>query len=143
MPDQALISWSGGKDAALALHHARRRPDLAITHLLTDDAGQYRHMHRHFASHATTPHQKGIYVDPTNPLIHTNTVEGSFSIFKRGMKGVYQHCGEQHLHRYLAEFEFRYNHRIANGVDDKARTVEGLKGIVGKRITYRRPDDVA
>ena len=68
--------------------------------------------------------------------IHSNTVEGYFSIFKRGMRGVYQHCGEQHLHRYLAEFEFRYNHRIANGFDDRARDVEGLKGIVGKRLTY-------
>ena len=107
-------------------------------HLLTDDAGQYRHMHRHFASHHTTPHAKGVYVDPFNPVIHTNTIEGSFSIFKRGMKGVYQHCGEQHLHRYLAEFEFRYNHRVANGFDDRQRAEEGLKGIVGKRITYRR-----
>jgi hypothetical protein len=67
-------------------------------------------------------------------------VEGAFSIFKRGMKGVYQHCGEQHLHRYLAEFEFRYSNRVALGVDDKARTVRGLAGIVGKRLTYRRPD---
>jgi hypothetical protein len=55
------------------------------------------------------------------------------------MKGVYQHCGEQHLHRYLAEYEFRYNHRIANGVDDRQREDLGLKGIVGRRITYRRP----
>jgi hypothetical protein len=53
------------------------------------------------------------------------------------MKGVYQHCGEQHLHRYLAEFEFRYNNRTANGFDDRARAVEGLKGIIGKRLTYR------
>ena len=59
------------------------------------------------------------------------------------MKGVYQHCGEQHLHRYLAEFEFRYNHRIANGFDDRQRAREGLAGIVGKRITYRRPDVLA
>lgn len=71
--------------------------------------------------------------------IHSNTVEGYFSIFKRGMKGVYQHRGEQHLHRYLAEFEFRYNNRVANGFDDKQRAVEGLKGIVGKRLTYARP----
>lgn len=56
------------------------------------------------------------------------------------MKGVYQHCGEQHLHRYLAEFEFRYNHRIANGVDDRARAVRALGGIVGKRLTYALPN---
>lgn len=59
------------------------------------------------------------------------------------MKGVYQHCGEQHLHRYLAEFEFRYNNRIANGVDDRARTIAGLKGIVGKRLTYSAADGIA
>lgn len=68
----------------------------AEANLLTDDAGQYRHMHRHFASHRTTPHTKGRYVDRENPTIHTNTIEGSFSIFKRGMRGVYQHCGQRH-----------------------------------------------
>jgi transposase-like protein len=108
-------------------------------HLLTDDAGQYRHMHRHFASHATTPHTKGVYVDPTDPRIHTNTIEGSFSIFKRGMKGVYQHCAEHHLHRYLAEFEFRYSNREATGTNDAERTTRALAGIVGKRLTYGGP----
>ena len=106
-------------------------------HLLTDDAGQYRHMHRHFASHNTTAHTKGNYVDRERPWIHTNTIEGSFSIFKRGMKGVYQHCGEQHLHRYLAEFEFRYSNRVALGVNDTARADLLLAGIVGKRLTYQ------
>jgi len=62
--------------------------------------------------------------------------KGYFSIFKRGMKGVYQHYGEQHLHRYLAEYEFRYNHRIANGFNDGDRSEQALKGIVGKRLTY-------
>jgi transposase-like protein len=107
-------------------------------HLLTDDAGQYRFMHLHFASHATTPHMKGVYVDPENPLIHTNTIEGSFSIFKRGMRGIYQHCAKKHLHRYLAEFDFRYSNRAANGFDDAARADELLKGVVGKRLTYQR-----
>ncbi|MDN3647080.1 transposase [Pontixanthobacter aestiaquae] len=79
-------------------------------------------------------------MDLENREIHSNTVEGYFSIFKRGMKGVYQHCGEQHLHRYLAEFEFRYNNRVANGFDDRARSVAAVKGIVGKRITYQQPD---
>lgn len=109
-------------------------------HLLTDDAGQYRPIGRYFASHGTTAHTKGNYVSRENPVIHTQTVEGSFSIFKRGMKGVYQHCAEQHLHRYLAEFEFRYNHRIANGFDDRQRAREALAGIAGKRLTYARPD---
>jgi hypothetical protein len=67
-------------------------------------------------------------------------VEGAFSIFKRGMRGVYQHCREHHLHRYLAEFEFRYNTRQANGFDDRARSREAVRGIVGKRLTYARPD---
>jgi hypothetical protein len=66
-------------------------------------------------------------------------VEGYYSIFKRGMKGIYQHCGEKHLHRYLAEFDFRYNTRIALGVNDTERTDRALKSIAGKRLTYRRP----
>lgn len=108
--------------------------------LLTDDAGQYRFMHRHFASHDTTPHMKGGYVDPENPEIHTNTIEGSFSIFKRGMRGIYQHCAKHHLHRYLAEFDFRYTNREATGCNDADRSIAALKGIVGKRLTYARPD---
>ena len=70
--------------------------------------------------------------------IHTNTVEGYFSLFKRGMRGVYQHCGKQHLHRYLAEFDFRYNNRIKLGINDSQRADIALKGISGKRLTYRR-----
>jgi hypothetical protein len=73
-------------------------------------------------------------------LITSNTVEGYFSIFKRGMKGVYQHCGERHLHRYLAEFDFRYSNRIALGVNDAERAARALKGAEGKRLTYRQPD---
>jgi hypothetical protein len=69
--------------------------------------------------------------------VHTNTVEGVFSVFKRGMKGTYQHCAEKHLHRYLAEFDFRYNNRIALGVNDVARTDRIVQGVVGKRLTYR------
>lgn len=109
----------------------------AEARLLTDDAGQYRHMHRHFASHNTTAHTKGNYVDRLNPEIHTNTIEGSFSIFKRGMKGVYQHCAGKHLHRYLAEFEFRYSNRVALGINDADRADVLLGGIVGKRLTYQ------
>ncbi|MGH6677517.1 MAG: transposase, partial [Bradyrhizobium sp.] len=68
---------------------------------------------------------------------HTNTIEGFFSIFKRGMTGIYQHCSSVHLKRYLAEFDFRYNQRVALGVSDPARTEAALRGIVGKRLTYR------
>jgi len=68
---------------------------------------------------------------------HTNTVESYCSVFKRGMKGTYQHCDEKHLHRYAAEFDFRYNNRVALGVDDVARTEAIVRGIVGKRLAYR------
>lgn len=104
--------------------------------LMTDEATMYRKIGRQFAQHGTTTHARMEFVSPADRTIHTNTVEGAFSIFKRGMRGVYQHCAEQHLHRYLAEFEFRYNTRTANGFDDKVRAVEAMKGISGKRLTY-------
>jgi hypothetical protein len=72
--------------------------------------------------------------------VHTNTVEGYFSVFKRGMKGTYQHCAKKHLHRYLAEFDFRYNNRIANGIADTERADRAIFGVSGKRLTYRRID---
>src|SRR2546423_1647264 len=71
--------------------------------------------------------------------VHTNTVEGYYSIFKRGMTGIYQHCSEKHLHRYLAEFDFRYSNRIRLGIDDTVRTAKALKGAAGKRLSYRNP----
>jgi transposase-like protein len=104
--------------------------------VMTDEHSGYQAVKKHFAEHGTTSHGRGEYVNLQDRTIHTNTVEGYFSIFKRGMKGVYQHCGEQHLHRYLAEYEFRYNNRVANGCDDRQRAVEALSGIVGKRLTY-------
>ena len=75
--------------------------------------------------------------------ITTNTVEGFFSIFRRGMKGVYQHCSEKHLHRYIAEFDFRYSNREKLGVDDEQRTLRVLSGITGKRLTYRRTNEAS
>ena len=105
--------------------------------LMTDESNVYRSADRHFAGHGTTNHSAGEYVDREIPEIHSNTVEGYFSIFKRGMKGVYQHCGEQHLHRYLAEFEFRYNNREALGCNDRDRSIAALSGLKGKRLTYR------
>ncbi len=68
----------------------------------------------------------------------TNTVEGFFSIFKRGMVGTYQHCGEQHLQKYLNEFDFRYSNRLKLGIDDTERTARVVRGAEGKRLTYRR-----
>ena len=104
--------------------------------VLTDEAGQYKYINQHFADHAFTRHGQGEYVSKTDPTVHTNTIEGFFSIFKRGMKGVYQHCGHNHLNRYLAEFDFRYNNRAALGVNDADRAENLLRGVVGKRLTY-------
>lgn len=102
------------------------------THLMTDEAQLYKAPGRQYASHKRVVHSKREYVRED---AHTNTIEGFFSIFKRGMKGVYQHCGEQHLQRYLTEFDFRYNTR---GLTDSERADIALKGITGKRLTYRR-----
>ena len=99
----------------------------------TDEAKQYSKLGSEFADHDFTTHSKGEY---GRGVVHTNTVEGYFSIFKRGMKGVYQHCGKQHLHRYAAEFEFRYCNRIANGVNDVMRVAKIIEGAEGKRLMY-------
>jgi hypothetical protein len=104
--------------------------------LHTDESRLYFGADKHFASHETVKHSAKEYARGD---VNTNTAEGYFSIFKRGMKGVYQHCGEKHLHRYLAEFDFRYNRRAALGWTDEARTVDAVKGAVGKRITYKKP----
>jgi hypothetical protein len=116
--------------------------------LVTDEASHYWDVGREFASHDRVNHGLDEYVryerdaDGAEFVVHTNTVEGYYSVFKRGMKGTYQHCSEKHLHRYLAEFDFRYNNRSALGVNDLMRAEEAAKGIVGKRLTYRRPHKV-
>ena len=74
--------------------------------------------------------------------VHTNSAEGYFSIFKRGMRGIYQHCGEKHLHRYLAEYDFRYNHRAALGYNDRERAALAIKSADGKRLTYRNAHEI-
>jgi transposase-like protein len=101
--------------------------------LMTDEARHYHQVGREFAQHNFVAHGAGQYVAGD---VTTNTIEGFFSIFKRGMKGVYQHCGEQHLHRYLAEFDFRYSHRAALEIDDDQRTQIALRGAEGKRLMY-------
>jgi transposase-like protein len=108
--------------------------------LHTDEANHYRRVGREFAKHETVNHAIKEYARGS---ITTNTVEGFFSIFRRGMRGVYQHCGEQHLQRYLTEFDFRYSNRIALGVDDAERAARAVKGAEGKRLTYRRPRGIA
>jgi transposase-like protein len=103
--------------------------------LHTDEAHHYRKPGEEFAAHERVNHSEREFARGD---VTTNTVEGFFSIFKRGMKGVYHHCGEQHLHRYLKEFDFRYSNRAALGVDDVLRTMRLIKGAEGKRLTYRQ-----
>ena len=103
------------------------------TVIMTDEGGQYSKMNKLYHSHGVVNHSANEYASGET---HSNTVEGYFSIFKRGMKGVYQHCSEQHLHRYLAEFDFRYSNRVALGTNDEARAGKALFGISGKRLTY-------
>jgi|CXWL01.1.fsa_nt_gi transposase-like protein len=106
--------------------------------LHTDASSLYLGVGKEFAEHASVRHSMGEYVRYENgEAIHNNSAESYFSVFKRGMKGVYQHCSEKHLHRYLAEFEFRHNARVALGVDDGVRADKLLAGVVGKRLTYR------
>jgi hypothetical protein len=108
----------------------------AESRLHTDESKLYKFVGTQFAAHETVTHSHKEYVRGD---VHTNTVDGYFSIFKRGMKGVYQHCKEKHLHRYLAEFDHRYNHRIALGFNDMDRMNAAIKGVEGKRLTYRQP----
>ncbi|MCK2057120.1 IS1595 family transposase [Methylobacterium sp. 37f] len=104
----------------------------------TDESRLYTGLSAHFVEHSTVKHSVGEYV---RGEVHSNTIEGYFSIFKRGMKGIYQHCAEKHLHRYLAEFDFRYKHRTKLGFSDYERTCQLAQGLAGKRLTYRRIDE--
>jgi transposase-like protein len=107
--------------------------------LYTDDSNLYTELGKEFDQHRTVNHSAKEYVRyEGDKTVHSNTIENVFSVFKRGMIGTYQHCGEAHLHRYLAEFDFRYNRRTALGVGDTERTDDLLAGARGKRLTYRR-----
>jgi transposase-like protein len=111
-------------------------------HVMTDEANRYSKIGSEFAKHDVVDHSRGEYgyTDrETGTKVNTNTIEGYYSIFKRGMKGVYQHCGEKHLHRYLAEFDFRYSNRVKLGVHDAERAAKIVEGAKGKRLMYRRP----
>lgn len=102
--------------------------------LFTDESRLYHGMEGQFADHQSVKHSAKEYV---RGEVHSNTIESYFSIFKRGMRGTYQHCAEHHLHRYLAEFDFRHNNRVAVGQDDIGRAANILLGVVGKRLTYQ------
>jgi hypothetical protein len=132
----------GGKVRTFHVEHADKETVTKIVNenldresrLHTDEARIYHYMGDHVAEHDTVRHASGEYV---RGEVHTNTVESYFSIFKRGMRGTYQHCKEKHLHRYLAEFDFRHNNRVGLGVNDLARADQVLLGVNGKRLTYR------
>lgn len=109
------------------------------TVLYTDSSRLYTRTGEEYAAHRTTNHAAGEYARREGDVVvHSNTIESVFSVFKRGMVGVYQHCGEAHLHRYLAEFDFRYNRRAALKITDAERADQLLAMIEGKRLTYRR-----
>ncbi len=122
----------GGVSAAEILPYVYKNV-LQATHVMTDEAHRYSRLGEIYASHASVNHSKEEYA---RGHVTTNTVEGFFSIFKRGMKGVYQHCSEEHLQRYLSEFDFRYSNRIKLGIDDVERADRALLGAKGKRLTY-------
>lgn len=109
--------------------------------LHTDASHLYLGVGREFAEHGRVQHSLGEYVRfEENGAVHNNSCESYFSVFKRGMKGVYQHCSEKHLHRYLAEFDYRHNTRAALGMDDAARAEQLIAQVTGKRLTYRTAD---
>jgi len=125
---------SASRDEIVPALRANIHPDSTLH---TDGAQVYKFTGT-TADHESVDHKTAyVRAGKTGP-VHTNTLEGFFSVFKRGMVGTYQHCGEQHLNRYLAEFDFRMNNRIALGVNDDMRAVKALEGIGGKRLTYRR-----
>ena len=141
-PVVALVERGGSvrsfhvkKVSASTLRPVLREQISQSAHVRTDEAMVYRKISNDFASHATTIHSIGEYVRGD---IHTNTVESYFAILKRGVVGTFHHVSQQHLKRYLAEFDFRYNEREALGVNDAMRMEKAIPGIVGKRLTYRR-----
>jgi transposase-like protein len=155
---QHVGTGGAGKEAVFALverggrvksHHipsvtaATLRPIItaqvdAATFIMTDEGRAAKKVSSEFVLHGSVNHSIGEYVRGD---IHTNTIEGYFSIFKRGINGVYHHVSQEHLKRYLAEFDFRYNERMALDVSDMERTTKAIKGIVGKRLTYRLPEE--
>jgi transposase-like protein len=144
----ALVDRNTGRSRAVVIEDVHPNTIIPIvrtnvlreSRIMTDESSSYRGRLDDFGGHGVVSHGAGEY---GRGEIHTNTIEGYFSIFKRGMKGIYQHCGEKHLHRYLAEFDFRYCNRIANGFSDSERADEALKGIYGRRLTYRRIGQLA
>jgi transposase-like protein len=123
---------------------ATLRPLLAkhispAAHLMTDEAAVYKKIGTDYSAHGSVNHGAGEYVNRIQPWVHSNTVESSFALLKRGLVGTFHSVSEQHLQRYATEFDFRWNYRIKTGYDDVQRTQMLLANIGGKRLTYRRP----
>jgi transposase-like protein len=143
-PKKAVVALVEREGRARSLHVAEvtatnLRPILEseidkASHLRTDESGVYWKAGERFASHRTVNHAQEEYVRGD---ASTNAAENYFSILKRGIYGVYHHVSEEHLHRYLAEFDFRYNSRVKLGINDIERSDRALRGVVGKRLTYR------
>ncbi len=123
---------SAAEVRAIIVKHASRKSEVH-----TDESPIYTKLGSEFTAHKTVVHSKNEYVRDD---VHTNSIESHWSVFKRGMSGVYQHCVEKHLHRYLVEFDFRNNHRSKLGIGDIERTFAALKGAEGKRLIYRHPN---
>jgi hypothetical protein len=116
------------------------------THVMTDESNTYSGLDKLFDKHGVVDHSRKeyAYTDRVSGIsIGINSAEGYYSVFKRGMKGIYQHCKEKHLHRYVGEFDFRHSNRSALGVEDQERAGKALSGLSGKRLTYRGTDSVA
>lgn len=142
----SLVSRSGEKRSfhvadvtAKTLRPIMQKHIAKQTYLMTDEAAVYKGIGKDFLVHDSVNHSREEYVNPIRPWIHTNTVESSFAILKRGLTGTFHSVSEQHLQRYVTEFDFRWNTRQKLGVDDTARAAVVLKNIGGKRLTYRRP----
>lgn len=145
-PKRAIVALveRGGKARVFHVAEATRETVANIVRenvertarLHTDESRLYRQIGKQFAAHESVKHSAGEYARED---VHVNTAEGFFGVFKKGMTGVYQHCGEQYLHRYVSEFEFRFNTRTKLGITDKERAAIALQGTVGKRLTMRQP----
>jgi transposase-like protein len=142
VPVLSLVHRESGEARSFVVSDTNRESIIPIvranidreTYVMTDEANAYIRQFRDYLGHGRVNHSAGCY---GRGVIHTNTVEGYYSIFKRGMRGVYQWCAPKHLHRYVAEFDFRYSNRAALDCNDEDRADRLLRGIVGKRLTYQ------
>ena len=141
----SLVDRNSGRSRSLVMDNLKTKNLWPVlqenisrqANVMTDEAKYYFGLELSFNSHNTVNHSKDEYVNRKNPVIHTNTIEGFFSVFKRGMKGTYQHCNQRHIQRYLNEFDFRYSNRAKLGITDSERAEKLLQGVKGKRLTYQ------